>query len=88
MDVQLLFDSMNSESMLKDLFHSTLFIKLRLYTFWQEPEKKERSGRGFRNVINKGKARGRRNLLNFGCYNGSSESYPESSFAKTAGKTT
>ncbi|TKY63014.1 hypothetical protein E2542_SST12879 [Spatholobus suberectus] len=48
----------------------------------QEREKKERRGRGFRNVINKGKTRGRRNLLNFACYNASNESYAESSFNK------
>ncbi|OIW20843.1 hypothetical protein TanjilG_24331 [Lupinus angustifolius] len=54
----------------------------------KESEKKERRGRGFRNVINGGKGRGgRRNLLNFSCYNSSSESNAEGSMNKVVGKT-
>jgi len=56
----------------------------------QEPEKKERRGRGgFRNAMQKGKARrGRRNLLNFACYNSSTQSYAEGSLNKIVAKTT
>ncbi|CAJ2672369.1 unnamed protein product [Trifolium pratense] len=56
----------------------------------KEPEKKERRGRGgFRNVMNKGMAKGgRKNLLNFACYNSSTQSYAEGSFNKVVAKTT
>ncbi|CAL0322746.1 unnamed protein product [Lupinus luteus] len=54
----------------------------------KESEKKERRGRGLRNVINGGKGRGgRRNLLNFSCYNSNSESNAEGSMNKVVGKT-
>ncbi|KAG4912566.1 hypothetical protein JHK82_053150 [Glycine max] len=52
----------------------------------KESDKKERMGRGFRNVINKGKVRGRRNFLNFACYNASNESHAEASFNKIVAK--
>ncbi|XP_057440535.1 uncharacterized protein LOC130732522 isoform X2 [Lotus japonicus] len=53
----------------------------------KEPEKKERRGRGFRNVMNRGRARGKRNLLNFACYNTGNQSYAEGSLNKVVGKT-
>ncbi|XP_061344406.1 uncharacterized protein LOC133290351 [Gastrolobium bilobum] len=49
-------------------------------------EKKERSRRLFRNIMNKGKTTEKKNLLNFGCYNSSTESYAKDSFNKTIGK--
>jgi len=49
--------------------------------------KKEGRGLGFRNVISKGKTRGRRNLLNFACYSGSNESHGDGSFNKIVAKT-
>ncbi|KAK7395957.1 hypothetical protein VNO78_16596 [Psophocarpus tetragonolobus] len=48
----------------------------------EEHEKKERKGKGIRNVMNKGKTRGRRSFLNFVCYNASNESYVEDSVNK------
>ncbi|KOM38366.1 hypothetical protein LR48_Vigan03g174800 [Vigna angularis] len=45
----------------------------------KEPLKKERRGRGFRNAIGKRKTRGRRNLLNFACYSGSTEAHAQGS---------
>ncbi|KAE9599577.1 hypothetical protein Lal_00032307 [Lupinus albus] len=54
----------------------------------KESEKKERRRRGFRNVINGGKGRGgKRNLLNFSCYNSSGESNAEGSMNKVVEKT-
>ncbi|KAK7290540.1 hypothetical protein RIF29_05038 [Crotalaria pallida] len=51
---------------------------------YKESERKERRGRGFRNVLQRGKGRGgKRNLLNFGCYNASSDSYAEGGGGKT-----
>ncbi|OIW15238.1 hypothetical protein TanjilG_17558 [Lupinus angustifolius] len=55
----------------------------------KESKTKERKGHRFRNVIIRGKGRdGRKNLLNFACYNASSESYAEGSINKIVTKTT
>ena len=54
----------------------------------KELEKKERRGRGFRNVMHRGKGRGKKNLLNFACYNSSTQSYAEGSLRKIGTKPT
>ncbi|CAL0332958.1 unnamed protein product [Lupinus luteus] len=49
----------------------------------KEYEKKDRRGRGFRSVMSRGKRKsGKKNLLNFVCYNASSESNAEGSMNK------
>ncbi|KAE9588868.1 hypothetical protein Lalb_Chr22g0360151 [Lupinus albus] len=55
----------------------------------KESKRKEKRGQRFRNVIIRGKGRdGKRNLLNFACYNASNESYAEGSMNKILAKTT
>ncbi|CAL0323298.1 unnamed protein product [Lupinus luteus] len=55
----------------------------------KESKRKEKRGQRFRNVIIRGKGRdGRKSLLNFACYNASSDSYAEGSMNKMLSKTT
>ncbi|KAK7311322.1 hypothetical protein RJT34_09382 [Clitoria ternatea] len=52
----------------------------------KELEKKERRGRGSTNAINKKKGKGKKNILNFGCYSANNEAYASSSFDKIVEK--
>lgn len=45
------------------VFCCTQLAKLCFYSFKQENEKKERRGLGFRNVMNKGKGRGKKKMM-------------------------
>ncbi|RDX57996.1 hypothetical protein CR513_62723, partial [Mucuna pruriens] len=79
-------DSMTMESVKNGSDDDSLIGKKKPKN--EEHEKKERSGRGFRNAKSRVKTRGRKNLLNFACYNASNESCAEGSCNKINAKTT